>query len=180
MARKANKPIQIPKDVDVKFNDSNVSVKGPKGLLQLQIENGIKLVINDDKIVVESEKCNKEHSNFIGLYHSLVQNMIEGTTKGYEVVLEMEGVGFRAAVQGQNLSLQVGFSHPTLLPIPQGIEVKIEKNTKIFVSGIDKRLVGQFAANVSAIKPPEPYLGKGIRKQGQYVRRKAGKSAAKK
>ncbi len=180
MARKAKKPIQIPKGVDVKFQDSSVSVKGPKGLLQQSIENGIKLVINEDKIEVESEKRNKDHSNFIGLYHSLVLNMIEGTTKGFEVILEMEGVGYRAAVQGKNLSLQVGFSHPTLLAIPEGIEIKVEKNTKIHVTGIDKRLVGQFAANVSAIKPPEPYLGKGIRKQGQYVRRKAGKSAAKK
>ena len=112
------------------------------------------------------------------LYRALINNMVFGKTNGYEKVLEMEGVGYRAAVQGNLLDLQLGFSHPTKLPIPNGIQVKVEKNTQISIVGIDKQVVGQFAATVRSQRPPEPYQGKGIRYVGEHVRKKAGKSGS--
>jgi len=129
--------------------------------------------------VISLVRENAEWSKFHGLYRSLINNMVEGVTKGFEKSLEMIGVGYRAAVQGRLLDLQIGLSHPTKLDIPQGIEVKVDKNTLITVSGADKQMVGQFAANIRSKKPPEPYQGKGIRYVGEYVRKKAGKAAAK-
>lgn len=178
MARKGKVPIEIPNGVQVKLEGEQLFVKGPKGHLQKEIAKGIQLTIENNQLFVSVE--NEEMKALHGLYHALISNMVIGTTKGFEKRLEMIGVGYRAAVQGKELNLQVGFSHPTLLPIMEGLEVKVDKNTTIIINGIDKQKVGQFAATVRGIKPPEPYQGKGIRYSGEYVRKKAGKTAAKK
>ncbi len=180
MSRKGKQPIPVPKNVEVKVSGTNVSVKGPKGSLTQEIIPGIKVQLNNDVIDVVLPEGKEEMGNFHGLFRALINNMVVGVDKGFERKLEMIGVGYRAAVQGQLLDLQIGFSHPTKLPIPEGIQVKVDKNTLITISGIDKQQVGQFAASVRAIRPPEPYQGKGIRYAGEYVRKKAGKAAAKK
>ncbi|NGX41760.1 MAG: 50S ribosomal protein L6 [Chlamydiae bacterium] len=179
MTRKGKLPIPVPSGVEVKISGSTVSVKGPKGLIEQDIRDGIIVKVEDNNIIVSPDAKTTNMRNFHGLYRTLIANMVHGTTQGFEKQLEMIGVGFRAAVQGNDLNLQVGLSHPTLIAIPAGIEVKIEKNTKIIITGIDKQQIGQFASTIRAIRPPEPYQGKGIRYVGEYVRRKAGKSAAK-
>ena len=178
MTRKGKVPIPVPSGVEVKITDSMITVKGPKGLLEQKTMPGVLVKLEENNVHVSLEEKAQDMKNFHGLYHSLITNMIHGTTKAFEKQLEMIGVGFRANVQGTNLNLQVGFSHPTMIPIPEGLEVKVEKNTKIIISGIDKQKVGLFASNIRAIRPPEPYQGKGIRYVGEYVRRKAGKAAA--
>lgn len=180
MSRKGKLPIPLPQGVEVKITDAEVSVKGPKGTLHQPLVPGIQVKLENNQVIValKDEDSNLDH--FHGLYRTLIQNMVNGTTQGFEKRLEMIGVGYRAAVQGTELDLQLGFSHPTKLPIPQGLTVKVEKNTLIIISGFDKCLVGQFAANVRSKRPPEPYQGKGIRYVGEYVRKKAGKAAAKK
>lgn len=178
MSRKGKQPIALPKGVEVKVNGSEVTVKGPKGTLKSRIPSGITLQINKDSIDVQCKDEKLDIGNFHGLARSLIQNMVTGTTQGFETTLEMVGVGYRAAVQGRNLDLQIGFSHPTLVPIPEGVQVTVEKGTAISVKGADKQNVGQFAATVRAKRPPEVYQGKGIRYTGEYVRKKAGKAAA--
>jgi large subunit ribosomal protein L6 len=180
MSRKGKLPIALPKEVQVKVSDTEISVKGPKGTMSQVLLPGISVRVEQDHIVVALKEGMEDQGNFHGLYRSLIQNMVHGTTKGFEKKLEMIGVGYRAAVQGNLLDLQIGFSHPTKLPIPEGLTVKVDKNTSITITGKDKQSVGQFAASVRAIRPPEPYQGKGIRYEGEYVRKKAGKSAAKK
>lgn len=178
MSRKGKLPIAIPKGVEVKVAGDEVTVKGPKGTLHQKIVPGIIVKVEGDHVNVSLADENGGLNHFHGLYRTLIFNMVEGTTKGYEKKLEMIGVGYRAAVQGHMLDLQLGFSHPTKLEIPKGLTIKVDKNTAIFISGFDKHLVGQFAATVRAMKKPEPYQGKGIRYSGEYVRKKAGKSAA--
>lgn len=180
MARKGKLPIPLPKSVEVKVTDTDVSVKGPKGTLQQKLIPGVQVKLEDNQIFVSLTDEHSDLDHFHGLYRTLLLNMVVGTTEGFEKRLEMIGVGYRAAVQGNLLDLLLGFSHPTKLPIPKGIEVKIEKNTLIIISGFDKHLVGQFAATIRSKRPPEPYQGKGIRYVGEYVRKKAGKAAAKK
>ncbi len=180
MSRKGKASIPLPKGVEVKVSDLEVSVKGPKGLLKKQMGPQIEVEVKEDSIEVHLKDEYQKSSQFHGLYRSLISNMVEGTTKGYEKKLQMIGVGYRAAVKGNELDLQIGLSHPSSIPVPAGIEVKVEKNTLIVISGIDKQEVGQFAASIRSLRPPEPYQGKGIRYQDEYVRRKAGKSASKK
>lgn len=180
MSRKGKLPITLPKGVEVKVSDKIVSVKGPKGSMTQTLVPGVKVQVDGDTVQVSLEDENAEKGNYHGLYRTLIHNMVIGTTEGFEKKLEMIGVGYRAAVQGDLLDLQLGFSHPTKLPIPKGLTVKVDKNTLIIISGFDKHLVGQFAANIRSKRPPEPYKGKGIRYQGEYVRKKAGKAAAKK
>ncbi|MGK5595208.1 MAG: 50S ribosomal protein L6 [Parachlamydiaceae bacterium] len=180
MSRKGKQPIPVPKNVEVKVSGTNISVKGPKGSLTQEIIPGIEVKLNNDVIDIVLPEGKEDMGSFHGLYRAIINNMVVGVDKGFERKLEMIGVGYRAAVQGQLLDLQIGFSHPTKLPIPDGIQVKVDKNTLITISGIDKQKVGQFAASVRAIRPPEPYQGKGIRYSGEYVRKKAGKAAAKK
>ncbi|CCB87237.1 MULTISPECIES: 50S ribosomal protein L6 [Parachlamydia] len=181
MSRKGKLPISIPSGVEVKVNNGEISVKGPKGSLHGKIFPEIAVSIEGNEVHVQLTEEAKDAGNLHGLYRSLVQNMVTGAEKGFQTRLEMIGVGYRASVQGQLLDLQLGFSHPTKLPIPQGIQVEVaEKNTVIIVSGVDKQKVGQFAAIIRAMRPPEPYQGKGIRYAGEYVRRKDGKSASKK
>lgn len=180
MSRKGKLPIPLPKGVEVKVSDNEVSVKGPKGSLTQKLVSGIKVTVEGSQVLVSLDDEKADLNHFYGLYRSLINNMVVGTTEGFEKRLEMIGVGYRAAVQGDLLDLLLGFSHPTKLPIPKGLTVKVDKNTLITISGFDKHLVGQFAANVRSKRPPEPYQGKGIRYQGEYVRKKAGKAAAKK
>jgi large subunit ribosomal protein L6 len=182
MSRKGKLPISIPKGVEVKISGSEVTVKGPKGTLHQQVDPAVILKLDGDKLTVSlDEKDLQEKGELHGLFWALLQNMVNGTAKGFEKVLEMVGVGYRANVQGKALDLQIGFSHPTKIPIPEGLQVTIEKNnTVIIIKGADRQMVGQFAATVRAKRPPEPYQGKGIRYSGEYVRKKAGKSAAKK
>lgn len=180
MTRKGKLPIPVPSGVEVKVQDGLISVKGPKGHLEQAVKDGISVKVEEKQIVVGLSKEDDELRKFQGLYRQLIENMVVGTTKGFEKKLEMIGVGYRAAVQGSDVNLQVGLSHPTLIPIPNGLSVKVDKNTQITITGFDKQLVGQFASTLRAIRPPEPYQGKGIRYVGEYVRRKAGKSASKK
>ncbi len=179
MSRKARLPIILPKGVEAKVDGLIVSVKGPKGSLSQEVMQGVVVKISDGQIAVSLDDPLKEASNFLGLYWSLIQNMVRGVFEGFSKSLEMIGVGFRAAVQGKLLDLQIGFSHPTKVQIPDNIEVTVEKNTNIQIKGIDKQLVGQFAADIRAKRPPEPYKGKGIRYVDEYVRRKAGKAGKK-
>ena len=180
MSRKGKLPIAIPKGVEVKIAEKQISVKGPKGTLQHELVPEIVVRIENDSIHVELNEAHAKAGNFHGLYRSIIDNMVVGTHHGFERKLEMIGVGYRAAVQGHLLDLQIGLSHPTKLPIPEGIQVKVEKNTSIVLTGNDKQKIGQFAATIRAVRPPEPYQGKGIRYAGEYVRKKAGKAAAKK
>lgn len=180
MSRKGKLPIPVPNGVEVKLAANEISVKGPKGTLHQPLKEGIDIKLDNGQIIVALKDESADDGHFHGLYRTLIHNMVQGTTNGFTTELEMIGVGYRAAVQGSLLDLQVGFSHPTKLPIPEGVQVKVDKNTAITVSGIDKQRVGQFAASIRAIRPPEPYQGKGIRYKGEYVRKKAGKAAAKK
>lgn len=179
MSRKGKLPIPLPKGVEVKIANEEIFVKGPKGSITQKLPAGVTAKVEAQNIHVSIEE-NKELDHFHGLFRTLIHNMVMGTTVGFEKKLEMVGVGYRAAVQGDLLDLQLGFSHPTKLQIPKGLTVKVEKNNLITITGFDKHLVGQFAATVRAMRPPEPYQGKGIRYVGEYVRKKAGKAAAKK
>lgn len=177
MSKQAKKPIEIPSNIELKLEGTtSVRVKGPKGMLQLALTEGVLLSIEGNKAYVKAGPALKKEP-FLGLDRSRVINAIEGVNKGFEKKLELVGVGFRAALKGKNLDLSVGFSHPSQVAIPTGVQVQIEKNNMIIVTGMDKQVVGQFAASVRAIKPPEPYKGKGIRYVGEVVRRKAGKTA---
>jgi large subunit ribosomal protein L6 len=183
MSRKGKQPVLIPSGVEVKIeansNGSLVSVKGPKGSLSQDVLLGLIVKKEDNQVTVELAEDAKSMGNFHGLYRGIINNMVHGVSHGFEKKLEMQGVGYRAVLQGHLLDIQVGTSHPIKLEVPKDLHVKVEKNI-ISVTGADKQKVGQFAANVRAKKPPEPYQGKGIRYVGEYVRRKAGKSAAKK
>jgi large subunit ribosomal protein L6 len=180
MSRKGKDPVPLPAGTEVKTVGDLISVKGKRGTLSFKLMPGIEYHIDGSHLVVTLAETHQDHGKFHGLYRSLINNMVVGVNTGFEKKLEMIGVGYRAAVQGHLLDLQVGFSHPTKVTIPTGITVSVEKNTLITVQGNDKQQVGQFAATVRAVRPPEPYQGKGIRYSGEHVRKKAGKAAAKK
>lgn len=177
MSRKGKQPIVLPKGVEVKVADRIVHVKGPKGALHETIAEGVVITIADGKVLVSLAEGHKDSRDWHGLSWALVRNMVNGTSEGFEKKLELIGIGYRAVVSGKVLDLQVGFSHPTKLDIPEGVTVKVDKNI-ISMSGINRQVLGQFAATVRAVKPPEPYQGKGIRYVGEFVRKKAGKAAA--
>jgi len=177
MSRKGRMPISLPKGVEVKVVNKLVTVKGPKGTLSQEIADGVTVTIEQDVLHVTVANDSRDMARLHGLYRTLIYNMVVGTTEGFKKRLEMVGVGYRAALQGSLLDLQIGCSHPTALAIPAGIKVTVDKNTVIEMESIDKQRVGQFAAEVRAMKPPEPYQGKGIRYAGEYVRKKAGKAA---
>lgn len=180
MSRKGKLPIPVPKGVEVKVTPIDVSVKGPKGTLHQTLIKGIEVNVKDNQIHVGLAKEHEDEGHYHGLYRTLILNMVDGVTNGFVTELEMVGVGYRAAVSGHHLDLSIGLSHPTKINIPEGVHVKVEKSIAIHISGVDKQKVGQFAATVRAARPPEPYQGKGIRYKGEYVRKKAGKAAAKK
>lgn len=178
MSRLAKKEIPIPKGVDVKISAKELAVKGPKGELKLQLFDGIAVKKGEEGGLMVSLEGERATKALLGLSWALAKNMVEGVSKGFEKKLTMVGVGFRAAVKGNKLDLQVGYSHPTALEIPKGLQVQVDSKTgEIVISGADKQLVGGFAAEVRAVRKPEPYKGKGIRYVDEYVRKKAGKAA---
>jgi large subunit ribosomal protein L6 len=178
MSRLGRTPIEIPKGVELKIGkNGHVHIKGPKGALDLYLPEGLSAKVEGTQVLVEHDANKGATSALYGLYRSLLKNHVVGVTEGYEVKLTMIGVGYRAAVQGNKLDLQVGFSHPTVLEIPKTIKILIDKGTTMIIQGIDKKEVGQFAAAVRSMKPPEPYKGKGIRYENEYVRKKEGKAA---
>lgn len=179
MSRVGLKPISLPAKVAVKVDGRTVIVEGPKGKLDFPLPDGISLKTENDTIVVSRASELRQHKALHGTARSLVQNMILGVSTGFVKDLEILGVGLRAAVKGSDLDLSLGRSHPLLHPIPAGLSVTVVENTKIKVEGIDKQLVGQFAAEVRGFYPPEPYKGKGVRYVGEKVRRKEGKSVGK-
>jgi len=177
MSRVGKKPIAIPDGVDIKISGQNISVKGPKGALDFSFHRDVEAEQQDKEIRVSVKKITKQTKALWGLTRVLISNMIEGTTKGFEKQLELQGVGYRMTVQGKKLNMALGFSHPIEVEVPEGLEAKIEKNI-LTISGIDKQKVGQFAASIRAFKKVEPYKGKGFRYVGEVVRKKAGKKAA--
>ncbi len=179
MSRIAKKPISIPSGVKVEYKSGNLVVQGPKGELSRVLPDVIKVETRDGQIIVEGDFNKKAVRMQAGLAHALIDNMIKGVSQGYVKELEIIGVGYRAQMQGGNLSLQLGFSHPVVYTAPQGIKVQTPKPNQIVIEGIDKEKVGDVAAQIRAILPPEPYKGKGIRYKGEYVRRKLGKAVTK-
>lgn len=179
MSRVGLKPISLPAKVAVKVEGNTVQVEGPKGKLDFAVPAGISLKAEDGSVIVSRATEQREHRALHGTVRSIVNNMITGVTTGFVKDLEIQGVGLRAAVKGSDLDLSLGRSHPLLHPIPSGLTVTVNENTKIKVEGIDKQLVGQFAAEVRGFYPPEPYKGKGVRYVGEKVRRKEGKSVGK-
>ena len=177
MSRIGKMPIEIPQGVEVKIDGSNVLVKGPKGELKRFCDHQVKVKLVDKQLLVESLNDEAGSRAQHGLIRSLLYNMVQGVSKGFEKSLELVGVGYRAAKQGKKLTLSLGFSHPVEVDPPQGIEFAVEGQNKVKVSGADKELVGQVAANIRDIRKVEPYKGKGIRYAGERVRKKAGKAA---
>jgi len=178
MSRIGKTPISVPQGVEVKQAGSALEVKGPKGILSQHLPTGISLEIAAGMIHVKRKGDAKRVRSLHGLMRTLIANMVTGVTQGFEKGLEIVGIGYRANVQGKNLQLSLGYSHPVLYAIPEGIELVIEKQNKITVKGIDKQKVGQVAAEIRSFRKPEPYKGKGIRYIGEQVRRKAGKAKA--
>lgn len=176
MSRIGKLPIVLPGGVDVSISDNVILVKGPKGELNLPLQNSMDVSINDNTITVKPKKQNGSHGNLFGLTRTLIYNMIHGVSEGYDKSLEMKGVGYRAEVENNCLILHLGFSHPVNFDIPSGINIEVKKNI-IKIEGFDKQLIGETAARIRRLRPPEPYKGKGIRYVGEVVRRKAGKAA---
>ncbi len=177
MSRIGKKPIQIPQGVTVTVNGLTVEVKGPKGTLSIETHDTINVKVEDDTVIVERTSETKTDRTLHGTIRSLINNMVIGVSEGYKKQLSMVGVGYRAQVSGNTITVSAGYSNPVEVTIPKGLTVEVEKNTNISVSGIDKQAVGEFAANIRAIRKPEPYLGKGIRYVDERVRRKEGKTA---
>lgn len=176
MSRVGNAPIIIPSGVTVEKNGSAVLVNGPKGNLNLNLYPEVEMKVEGDKIIVSRKNDQKKSKALHGLTRNLINNMVIGVTQGWSKKLELVGVGFRAQGGEDNLTLNVGYSHPVTIKAPQGINFQVTDNTKITVSGIDKALVGQMAANIKKVRVPDAYKGKGVRYEGEYIRRKAGKS----
>lgn len=177
MSRIGKKPVAVPAGVQITVSGDNlVTVKGPLGQLEQQMPNDIKISIEENQALVTRPSEDKNHRALHGLTRSLLSNMVEGVTKGYVRNLELVGVGYRATLQGKDISLAVGYSHPVVINPPKGIEFEVPAPTKISVKGIDKQVVGQIAAEIRGVRKPEPYLGKGIKYEGEQIRRKVGKA----
>ncbi len=179
MSRVGNSPIPIPDGVEIDVEAACVKVKGPKGSLQEDYDAAITVAIEENEVRVSRPSDKPEMRAKHGLTRALINNMVQGVTQGYEKILEIQGVGWRASMEGKSLSLSLGYSHPVKIEPPEGIEFSVDGTTTIKVSGISKQQVGQIAANVRAWRKPEPYKGKGIRYRGEYVRRKVGKAGTK-
>ena len=177
MSRIGKQPITVPAGVDVSVDGGRVAVKGPRGELEQTFRPEMRIVQEDGTIRVERDSDERLHRSLHGLTRTLIANMVEGVTSGYEKRLEIVGVGYRAVLKGADLELALGFSHPVSIPAPQGIEFEVPAPNRIVVRGIDKQQVGEVAANILKRRKPEPYKGKGIRYEGEYVRKKAGKAA---
>lgn len=185
MSRIGKAPVKVPEGVEINIGEDNVvHVKGPKGELQEDVNPDIKVKVEDGEIILERPTESKEHKSLHGLYRALINNMITGVTEGYTIQQELVGVGYRAKVSGQQLELNVGFSHPIVFELPEEISVKAEtekgKPPLITLESHDKDLIGLVAAKLRSLRKPEPYKGKGIRYKGEYIRRKDGKAATKK
>jgi len=176
MSRIGRLAIAVPSGVSVAVSDHHVAVKGPKGELTLAVAVPIAVAVDAGAVTVARPNDEKRNKQLHGLTRTLIAGMIEGVTKGFSRTLEIQGVGYRAQMQGKTLALQVGFSHPVSITPPKDIEIKVEGTNKITVSGPDKQQVGQFAAQIRSVRPPEPYKGKGVRYEGERVRRKLGKA----
>lgn len=180
MSRIGRAPIAVPAGVTVSIDDSNkVTVKGPKGELVRSFNQDMKITLEDGTLTVTRPSDNKDHRALHGLTRTLLNNMVVGVSEGYSKTLEINGVGYRAAVKGKNLDLSLGFSHPVVVEPPAGIKFECPSATKIVVSGIDKEAVGAISAKIRDYRKPEPYKGKGIKYEGEFVRRKVGKAGAK-
>ncbi len=179
MSRIGKRPIAIPNKVTVEIKGQHVAVKGPKGSLERVLPPEVKVEKDGETLQVLRQDDSRTARERHGLSRTLVSNMVEGVSKGFEKRLQIQGVGYRAQAQGSKLTLNVGYSKPVEMTMPEGIQVAVEKNTEVTVSGINKELVGNVAAQVRAVRPPEPYKGKGIRYLGEFVRRKAGKAGKK-
>jgi large subunit ribosomal protein L6 len=177
MSRIGRQPIAIPEGVTVDIKPGLVAVKGPKGELHQAVSPEMKVLQSDGTLTVERPSDRGEHRALHGLTRSLIANMVEGVTQGFEKRLEIQGVGYRARLQGKMLELAVGYSHPISVTAPEGIEFEVPAPTRVVVRGIDKQLVGEMAARIRRSRPPEPYKGKGVRYEGEHVRRKVGKRA---
>jgi large subunit ribosomal protein L6 len=179
LSRIGKKPISLPAGVEVSIDGNIVKVKGPKGVLEQEIPQDISVIRQEQELLLKRPSDSKKHRALHGLSRALVANMVEGVTKGFEKKLEMVGVGFRAQMQGRKLVISAGYSHPVEVEAPDGIEFEVPAVNKIVVKGIDKQLVGNTAAEIRAIRKPEPYKGKGIKYEDERIRRKAGKAGIK-
>ena len=179
MSRIGKKPVTLPKGVALELQDHVVAVKGPRGELRRTLHPDMQLALNDGVFTVERPSEDKRHKALHGLTRTLVQNMVDGVSKGFSKTLEIQGIGYKAEAKPYGVNLIVGYSHPVKYEAPKGIKISVENNTIVKIEGADKEAVGQVAAELRSVRPPEPYKGKGIRYQGEQVRRKAGKTGAK-
>ena len=179
MSRIGKRPITIPAKVQVTIDGSHIAVKGPKGELSRSLPAAVNVQQEGETLLVNRQDESRTSRQLHGLSRTLVANMVEGVSEGFQRRLEIQGVGYRAQVQGRNLTLNVGYSHPVQIEPPEGVDLVVENNTNVIVSGFNKELVGNTAAKIRSVRPPEPYKGKGIRYAGEVVRRKAGKAGKK-
>ena len=179
MSRIGRKPVTVPKGVTLQLEGSHVAVKGPRGELRRSLHPDMQVALEKDQFTVTRPSEEKRHKALHGLTRTLVQNMVEGVSKGFSKTLEIQGVGYKAEAKPYGVNLIVGYSHPVKYEAPKGIKISVDNNTVVKIEGADKELVGQVAAELRGVRPPEPYKGKGIRYQGEQVRRKAGKTGAK-
>ena len=177
MSRIGRKPIEVPDGVEIDVKPGAVAVKGPKGELSQDVNREMEVDLTDGTLTVSRPTDRGEHRALHGLTRSLIANMVEGVTDGFERRLEIQGVGYRAQLRGKNLEMALGYSHPVTIEAPEGIEFEVPQQTEVIVRGIDKQLVGETAARIRKARPPEPYKGKGVRYAGEHVARKAGKRA---
>lgn len=177
MSRVGRLPVEVPSGVDVKIDGSHVNIKGPKGEMEFTFSPEIEILMKENEIQINRPSDARQMRSLHGTTRALIQNMVTGVTDGFQKELQLVGVGYRANMEGENLVLNVGYSHPVVVEPPAGIKFEVgERNQQVFISGIDKQAVGQIAADVRKIRPPEPYKGKGIRYKDEYIRRKAGKA----
>ena len=179
MSRIGRKPVAVPKGVTLQLQGNTVQVKGPRGELRRTLHPDMQVAFEKDQFTVARPSEEKRHKALHGLTRTLVQNMVEGVSKGFSKTLEIQGVGYKAEAKPYGVNLIVGYSHPVKYEAPKGIKISVENNTIVKIEGADKEIVGQVAAELRSVRPPEPYKGKGIRYQGEHVRRKAGKTGAK-
>ena len=175
MSRVANNPVTLPSGVEVTLSGQDLSVKGGKGQLQFGVHDAVEVKQEDGQLKLAARNGDRSSRALAGTMRAVVQNMVTGVSDGFERRLELQGVGYRAQAQGKKLTLQLGFSHPVEYPLPEGIDAETPSQTEIVIKGIDKQLVGQVCAEIRSFRPPEPYKGKGVRYQGEYVRRKEAK-----
>lgn len=179
MSRVGKKPIPIPKEVKILLTPEGIVVTGPKGELRRTIPVQLSVNLTEDQVTIQPKEDDQKVKALFGLFRTLLANMVKGVAEGFERILEIQGVGYRAEIQGSQLVLSLGFSHPVLFPLPEGITAQVDKQTKLTLRGIDRDLLGLTAARIRRFRPPEPYKGKGIKYQGEIIRRKVGKTGSK-